>query len=146
MSGPLKCGLCASLVGGMLMCSVVPQVLAEDPNNGYPAALVPLPRSLLICQTPEEVEAAFEGWRLAFESRSPERLPEGCVRVAEGLFAKIEYMGRFDNDHWTADLLKYFVFREQAHGVSLLVGVYYGYGTPELKSGMPARTPMSERL
>lgn len=146
MSGPLGRGLFAYLVGAMLLSTMVPRVLAQEPGTGYPAAIVPLPAGLLMCEAPADVEATFRSWQLALERRLPEQLAAGCVRVPAGLLARIEYLRRIDTEHWTADLLRYFVFREQARGISILVGIYYGYGAAKLKPGMPAAAPVAEQL
>jgi hypothetical protein len=144
MSGPLKCSLCICLLGSVLLCAAPPA--AAEPNNGYPAEIVPLPAGLLVCDTAEDVEAAFEGWRLSFEQGAGETLPEHCRRVAAGLRVKIEFLRQFENDHWTADLLKYFIFREQAPGLSVLVGIYFGYGTAAIKDVAVTTLPPPEAL
>lgn len=146
MSGPLNCGCCAFMLGAMLLGPAVPAVLAADPNRGYPTTIVPLPPRVLVCETAEEVEAAFESWRLAFERRVPEGPVEGCMRPLAGLFTRIEFLRPFDSDHWSADLLKYFVFRQAAPGTGLLLGVYYGFGNARMKPGVLAALPKSDRL
>lgn len=114
--------------------------VAAEVNQGYPTGIVSLKPGLLLCTSVAQVEQAFENWRRSYEQHDPEQLAEGCARIPAGYAASIEYLGAFRNQHWDADLLKFYVLRQAAPGILIFDDVYYGYG-----SAKPRSVPTLER-
>ncbi len=116
----------------------------EIVNHGYPTELASLKAGLLLCETLAGVEETFANWKHSFDRRQPEQVSTMCGRAASDFLASIEYVGPFENEHWSADLLRYYPLKSAAHGMLAFDRVYYGYGSAVMKPGVLLELPKPE--